>query len=92
MVCYGIAIMTHRTTLALDEGTAARIKSLAKLWKVSQAEVVRRAVSQMGSQPPKADPIVLLEQLESSGAALSAKAATAYLSRVRQDRRAWRGR
>lgn len=37
----GMATVTYRTTFALDEGTTRRIKSLARLWKVSQAEVVR---------------------------------------------------
>lgn len=38
--------MTHRTTFALDEPTARRLKRLAARWKVSQAEVVRRSVEQ----------------------------------------------
>lgn len=38
--------MTHRTTFALDEVTAQRLKRLARRWNVSQAEVVRRAVDQ----------------------------------------------
>jgi len=36
--------MTHRTTFALDEDTAQRLKRLARLWSVAQADVVRRAV------------------------------------------------
>jgi hypothetical protein len=36
--------MTHRTTFALDQETAKRLKRLA-VWQVSQAEVVRRAVA-----------------------------------------------
>ncbi|NJL70296.1 MAG: ribbon-helix-helix protein, CopG family [Candidatus Competibacteraceae bacterium] len=36
--------MTHRTTFALDDSTASRLKRLAARWKVSQAEVVRRSV------------------------------------------------
>lgn len=38
--------MTHRTTFALDEETAQRLKRLAARWNVSQAEVVRRSVQQ----------------------------------------------
>ena len=41
--------MTHRTTFALDEPTARRLKWLAARWKVSQAEVVRRSVEQAES-------------------------------------------
>ena len=36
--------MTYRTTFALDEATAQRLKRLAASWNVSQAEVVRRSV------------------------------------------------
>lgn len=38
--------MTHRTTFALDETTARRLKRLASRWQVSQAEVVRRSLEQ----------------------------------------------
>lgn len=38
--------MTHRTTFALDEPTAQRLRRLAARWNVSQAEVVRRSVEQ----------------------------------------------
>ena len=47
MVCNnGMPEMTHRTTFALDEATAQRLKRLATRWEVSQAEVVRRSVEQ----------------------------------------------
>lgn len=36
--------MIHRTTFALDDSTASRLKRLAARWQVSQAEVVRRSV------------------------------------------------
>jgi predicted transcriptional regulator len=42
----GMPTMTHRTTFALDEDTAQRLKRLAARWSVSQAEVVRRSVEQ----------------------------------------------
>lgn len=42
----GMPTMTHRTTFALDEDTAQRLKRLAARWNVSQAEVVRRSVKQ----------------------------------------------
>jgi predicted DNA-binding protein len=40
----GMQIMTHRTTFALDQSTAQRLKRLASRWNVSQAEVVRRSL------------------------------------------------
>lgn len=42
--------MTHRTTFALDEPTAQRLKRLAIRWNVSQAEVVRRSVERAEAQ------------------------------------------
>jgi hypothetical protein len=88
----GMATMTHRTTFALDEGTNQRIKSLAKLWNVSQAEAVRRAVTLAGTPAAKADPVALLEQLDRTEGGFSAKTAKAYLAEVRQDRKTWRGK
>jgi hypothetical protein len=84
---YGMATMTHRATFALDEGTTTRIKSLSKLWKVSQAEVVRRAVSLAEKPAAKPDPVALLQQLHASGDGLSSKTAKAYLAEVHEDRK-----
>jgi len=42
----GMPTMTHRTTFALDDETAQRLKRLAARWRVSQAEVVRRSVEE----------------------------------------------
>ncbi len=36
--------MTHRITIALDEGAVSRLKKLATLWQTSQAEVIRRSL------------------------------------------------
>lgn len=87
----GMATMTHRTTFALDDATALRIDSLAKLWKVSKAEVVRRAVSQAEVETAKANPIALLQKLHESGEGLSPKTAKSYLAEIREDRHQWRG-
>ncbi len=42
--------MSVRSTYALDEGTARRIKRLAVAWGVSQAEVIRRSVQRAAEQ------------------------------------------
>ena len=84
--------MIHRTTFALDEKTANRIRELAKSWQVSQAEVIRRAVATADVPPPKLAPIDMLRQLHADGAGLSSEDAHAYLEAVREDRRKWRGR
>ncbi len=41
---YGMATMNKRATFALDQETILRLKKLATIWHVSQAEVVRRAI------------------------------------------------
>jgi len=38
--------MNIRATYAIDQETAQRIKHLARMWGVSQAEVIRRSVEQ----------------------------------------------
>ena len=86
----GMAIMIHRSTFALDETTTKRIRSLAALWQVSQAEVIRRAVAHAEAPPPKPDPVAMLRQLHDSGQGLTATDAQAYLADVRRDRQQWR--
>jgi hypothetical protein len=92
-ICDGMAQMTHRTTFALDEPTAKRLKRLSSKWQVSQAEVVRRSLEQAERADAAAtvDPVALLEQLHAEGAGLAAEAAASYLSEMREDRRQWRG-
>lgn len=46
--------MIHRCTFALDESTTARIRHLATVWDVSQAEVIRRAVANAAIPPGSA--------------------------------------
>lgn len=86
--------MSHRTTFALDEATALRLKRLAARWRVSQAEVVRRSLEQaerlgQGGNP---DPEALLGELHKKGAGLTSAAAADYLAEVREDRKQWRSR
>ena len=85
--------MSHRTTFALDEATARRLRKLAALWKVSQAEVVRRAVAQAeaDAKQSRPDPVAMLRALHAKGGGLDGKQADAYLAEVRADRKKWRG-
>ena len=84
---------SHRTTFALDAATAQRLKKLAAHWRVSQAEVVRRAIAQADADvgAERADPVARLLELHAKGHGLDQRKAKAYLSEVRQDRRHWRG-
>ena len=85
--------MTHRTTFALDRATAVRLKRLAALWHVSQAEVVRRSLEQAEKlvESQKPDPVAMLRRLHEKGGGLDRKKADAYLAEVHEDRKHWRG-
>jgi len=83
--------MTHRTSFALDEGTAQRIKRLATRWNVSQAEVVRRSVERAetvaeASQP---DPLALLKAYHAKGG-LDPVRADRWILEIDEDRKRWR--
>lgn len=86
--------MTHRTTFALDEATAQRLKRLAARWKVSQAEVVRRSVEQAENfkEAADSDPAAMLRALFSSGGGLDLEKGNAYIAEVYEDRKHWRGK
>jgi hypothetical protein len=86
-----MAIMTHRTTYALDEPTVARIRALAAQWNVSQAEVIRRVVAQAAA-PQRPNPEQLLDELLRDGGGISVEAAEGYLAQARDARREWRAR
>ena len=87
----GMKEMTHRTTFALDEATAKRLKHLAATWQVSQAEVVRRAVALAEqSIPTEPDVASLLDTLHTSGHSLVREDAEQYLTEARADRSRWR--
>ena len=84
--------MTHRTTFTLDDDTVRRLRNLALRWQVSQAEVVRRALSQAESTPDTQPPDVLdrLKNYHAAGT-LDASRADAYVALARADRKRWRG-
>lgn len=88
-----MAIMNQRTTLTLDEATIQRIKTLASLWKVSKAEVVRRAVEQAERETTeqKTAPLESLKAYHQRGG-LGSEKAESYLREVRENRGAWRGK
>lgn len=87
--------MIHRTTFALDGKTIRRLKDLAAHWKVSQAEVLRRALAdaeaRVRSESVKPNPAVMLRDLFASGNGLDPEKAGAYIAEVYEDRKHWRG-
>ncbi|MCC5808210.1 MAG: ribbon-helix-helix protein, CopG family [Opitutales bacterium] len=84
--------MTHRTTFALDEQTAQRLKRLAARWNVSQAEVVRRSVEQAehNAESSKPDAITLLKRLHAQGGGIDKAQADQWIEEVFEDRKHWR--
>ena len=88
----GMQTMQYRTTFAFDGDTMRRLKNLASRWQVSQAEVVRRALSQAESRrlPDTPDPITALKLYHAQGG-LDRKKAEAYLYEVRETRKHCRG-
>ena len=89
----GMPAMTHRTTFALDQTTAKRLKRLAARWQVSQAEVVRRSVEQAekAAAPERPDPAAMLRELFAKGGGLDPEKGSAYIAEVYEDRKHWRG-
>lgn len=83
--------MTHRTTFALDEKTAQRLKRLARKWNVSQAEVVRRSVERAEQDAPGAPPdrVGLLKAYHAKGG-LDRARATKWTNEIAEDRNRWR--
>ena len=89
----GMATMTHRTTFALDETTAHRLKRLAARWQVSQAEGVRRSLEKAEEQAEmeKPNPVEMLRDLFAAGKGLDPATADSYIAEVYEDRKHWRG-
>lgn len=85
-----MATMTHRCTFALDGSTTARIRRLAALWEVSQAEVIRRVVAAAETPEIPTDPADRLRRLHRSGEGLHETPARDYLAEVQSDRKNWR--
>ena len=84
----------HRTSFALDDATAERLRQLALRWNVSQAEVVRRAVK-LAANKATADGDSVHEQLRlyRTRRGIDRDEADAYLGLVAADRARWgRGR
>ena len=87
---YGMAVMEYRTTFALDEPTIRKMKKLAGKWRVSQAEVVRRAIEQAEARDVEgtAARIGRLRDYQLHGS-LSADRADSYLEEVAEYRADW---
>ncbi|MFP4210009.1 MAG: ribbon-helix-helix protein, CopG family [Alkalispirochaeta sp.] len=82
--------MKHRTSFTLDEGTIERLKRLAHLWDVPQAEAVRRAIER-AEKDAQIDARLVMERLAfyRRKNSLERRAAEDYLSEVASHRQEW---
>ena len=89
----GMSLMRYRTTFSLDRETMGRLKKLSARWRVSQAEVVRRALlnAEASVESEVQNPVDMLQSLLASGEGLNSAEAEAYLVETREVRKSWRG-
>jgi hypothetical protein len=83
-----MAILTVRTTYALDVPTVRALDRIARRWKVSKSEALRRVI-RSADQKAAADHsegLEALNQLQKS-LGLTAAEARAWATRVRRERR-----
>jgi hypothetical protein len=82
-----------RTSMALDGSTLQTLAELAKLWSVSKAEVMRRAVRRAKEEAEKEasfpQPLKALDWLQDGGG-LTIQEAEAFRKEVRAEREARR--
>ncbi len=85
----GMATMTVRSTYALDVETVRALEEVARRWKVSKSEALRRAIRAAARQGPgeAPDAVAALDALQQS-LKLSPGTARAWDRRVRTERRA----
>ncbi len=87
---YGMATMNKRATFALDQETILRLKKLATIWHVSQAEVVRRAIKKTEIEfntktEEKLDQLLQYHKRKE----IETGTADAYLEEVAESRSSW---
>ena len=83
-----MTVRKHRTTFTLDDLAVQRLASLSKRWKVSQAEVVRRALELAESLPYEDASLRALNSYHQKGG-LAAEKATEYLKGWSASRDEW---
>ncbi len=82
-----MAIMTIRSTYALDAETVRRLEEIARRWGVSKSEALRRAIRTAAGRSTRSQPSNALDELQRS-LGLSAGTARAWARQIRQERRA----
>lgn len=86
-----MAIMTVRSTYALDPDTVRRLDEVARRWGVSKSEALRRAIRAVAGQSAgsRRGPTEALDALQRS-LGLSGGPARSWARQMRQERRALR--
>ncbi len=84
-----MASTTIKSTYSLDVETVRSLERMARRWKVSKSEALRRAIRTVAEQnsPPEGDATAALDALQRS-IDLSADAARRWGGQVRAERRA----
>jgi len=84
-----MARTTIRSTYALDVGTVRTLEAVARRWRVSKSEALRRAIrAAAGTNPASvSSPLAALDQLQSS-IARKRTDVEAWAVRLRRERRA----
>ncbi len=82
-----MAIMTIKSTYALDAGTVRTLEQLARRWRVSKSEALRRAIgAAAGQAPPQAaGALKVLDRLQRD-LDLTVGRAQAWARRARDER------
>lgn len=82
-----------KTTYALDVDSVKALDALARRWKVSKSEALRRAIHVASAVPPAGadEALATLDRLQ-RGLRLTPERATAWIRGVRRERRASSGR
>lgn len=84
-----------RTSMALDAWTIGALKQLSEKWKISKAEVIRRAVRQLNEKAELDDlaptPLEALDWLQNGGGLMADEAARfrAEITANREARTYW---
>ncbi len=85
-----MAIITIKATYSLDVETARTLASMAKRWRVSKSEALRRAIRAAAAADPVDPALDALTALQNN-IKLDPKAARQWEDTVRQERLAVRG-
>lgn len=88
-IIQGMAIPTIKSTYVMDVGTVQALERIARRWKVSKSEALRRAIRAAAEQPQpeSVDALRALDELQRS-LKLTPVTARAWARAVRRERTA----